>query len=178
MNEWIKKNNEKVIYGLAILVVILLLWVFSTRSTLAQETARLNSANSTLTAQSAAKDTEIGAANEQIEELTQIYEESQEEVEALTAEIARLTAANGELSEKITELDESLLDARIEIDRLDFVALLRGNNVENLRSEVAILKQSEAESADVIAGLQGEMEAAGAVIRQLEETVDSLSGDN
>ena len=178
MNEWIRKNNEKVIYGLAALVVILLIWVFSTRSTLSQETARLNSANSTLTTQSAAKDREIGAANEKIEELTQSYEESQAEVESLTAEIAQLTAANGELSGKITELDESLLDARVEFDRLDFIALMRRNSAESLRSEVAVLKQAEAESGEVIARLRGEMAEADARIAQLEETVNSLSADN
>ena len=178
MNEWIKKNNEKVIYGLAILVVILLIWGFSTQSSLSQEVARLNNANSALAAESAAKDNEIGEAKENIDELSQSYEESKAEAEKLTAEVAALSAANGELSEKVSSLDAALLDAKAEADRLDFAALLRKNNVDNLTKEVAVLKDVEAESEGIIAKLSGEIEAANAKIKELEETVQSLDGSN
>ena len=175
MNEWIKKNNEKVIYGLAILAVILLIALFSTRSSLSQETARLNSANTELAAVSAAKDKELDEAKEKIGELETGFEESKAEAEKLAAEVAALTAANGELTEKAATLDAELENAKSEIDRLDFVALLRANNVENLTSEVTVLRRVESESEEEIVKLRGELEVADANIKQLEETIKSLS---
>ena len=175
MHEWIKKNNEKVIYGLAILVVILLIWGFSTQSGLSQEVARLGSANSTLAAESAAKDNEIGEAKEKIDELSQDSEASKAEAEKLAAEMAALSAANGELSEKAASLESELSEAKLEIERLDFAALLRKNSVDNLTNEVTVLKGVETESGEIIAKLRGEADAAEARIKQLEETVKSLS---
>ena len=212
VHEWIKKNNEKVIYGLAILVVILLIWGFSTLSTrisLTQEIEQLNSDKAALSMDTVTKNKIISDANEMIDELSQRYEAAKTDAEKLTAEIAQLNAANGELSEKVTTLDASLSDGRnevvrlsnanlaltaesaaksgtiadereklseltrdydeslaaatLEIERLDFVALLREKNVENLTNEVTALKQVEAE-------LRGELEAADAKIKQLEDS--------
>jgi predicted nucleic acid-binding Zn-ribbon protein len=86
-----------------------------------------------------------------------------------------LTAANSELSANAESLNVSLSDAKDEIDRLDFVALLRKRTVDNLRGEVAGLKQAGAASDTFIARLHSEADAAGARIKQLEETIKNLS---
>ena len=201
MHEWIKKNNEKVIYGLALLVVLLLIWGFSTlnaRIKLTQETEQLNNDKTALSLDAAAKDQMLRDANSRIDDLSKSNDESLAEVGKLTAEIAALTAANGELTEKAASLEAELAEAKVEIDRLDFAGLLRQNNVDGLtnevtvlkdveieseevilflRNEVAVLKQAEADSAEAIAGLRGEIEAAEAKIKQLEETLESL-GDS
>lgn len=192
MNEWIEKNNQKVIYGLAIIVVILLIAFFSTRSNFTQEVAKLGKTNSDLTAESEAKNKEIGEAKDQIDELTRNLEEAKgkideltrnsgeakDQAEKLTVEIAQMTASNGELSGKATSLEASLLDAKVELDRLDMVALLRKTNIENLKNEVTVLKRAETESGEVIAELRREAEAANTRIGQLEKMVESLSDPN
>ena len=164
MNEWMKKNNVKVIYGLAIIVVILLIWVFSASSTSSREIARLGNANSALAAESAAKDNEIGEAKEKIDELTRDVDASKAEAAKLTEEVAKLTADSGELSEKAAALDASLSDAKVELDRLDFIALLREINVENLSNEVGVLRRVEVEL---------KAEAA-----KLADEITKLSADN
>ena len=190
MNEWIKKNNEKVIYALAIIVIVLLISLYSTRSKWTQEVAAMGKTHSDLTAASTAKDTEIGDAKEKIDELTKSIDASKAETEKLTTEKAQLTTSNGELSDKVKSLEASLIDARVEIDRLGMVALLRKtnvenlknnaenlkNNVENLKNEVGALKRTEAESGEVIAELRRGAEAADTMINQLKEKVESLSG--
>ena len=176
MNEWIKKNQEKVIYGLAILAVILLIAMFSTKSSMSEEIDRLSKANSALESDSAAKDKTIGEEREKLEELTGNLDSAKTEAAKLSSEVAGLTAANAEFSDKIKSLEESLSEARIEIDRLEFVALLRQKNADNLKNEVDVLKRAEAGLEETITALRREAESADARVKELEDTVKSLGG--
>ena len=146
MLEWIKKNQEKVMYGLAILVIILLIAIVSTRSSASREIGLLKGSISALEANLAARDKTIDEEREKYDELTQSYDASKEEAAKQAEEITKLTAANSELSDQVDSLDASLADARVEIDRLDFVGLLREKNIENLTNEVAVLRRVEAEA--------------------------------
>jgi len=174
MNEWIKKNNAKVIYGLAVLVVILLIWVFSARSTSSREIARLGNANSALATESAAKDKEIGEAKDKIDELTRDFDASVAEVVRFTDEIAKLTADNSELSGNVTALDASLSDTKVELDRFEFVALLREKSLEDLRNEVAVLRRVEVESKEEAEKLTAEIARLTLANGELSDEVNSL----
>jgi chromosome segregation ATPase len=176
MNGWIKKNHEKVIYGLAILAVILLIAIFSTRNSLSQEIDRLSKANTQLTADSEARDKTIDEEREKLEELTRSLEAAKAEASKLSSEIEAHTVTKAELSDKIKSLESSLSDARVEIDRLDFVALLRKKNADNLSSQVDGLNRVKTEGDKVIAEMKREAESAAARVKELEETVKSLGG--
>ena len=176
MNEWIKKNQEKVIYGLAIIAVILLIAIFTARSSMMQEIDRLSTANTTLEADSAAMDKTIGEERKKLEELTGNLDASKAEAAKLSSDIERVTADNAELSGKIKSLEASLSDAGVEIDRLDFVALLRKKNADNLKNEVAVLLREKAGLEDVMAELRREAELTGVRVKELEDTVKSLGG--
>ena len=176
MNEWIKKNQEKVIYGLAILAVVLLVAILSTRSSMTQEIDRLSQANAALEADSAARDKILGEEREKLEELTRNLEATKAEAAKLSSEAEHMTAANEELSGKVKSLEVSLSDARVELDRLDFVALLRKKNAENLKNEVDLLKRAETGWEEVMAKLRSEADLAAARVKELEDTVKSLGG--
>ena len=176
MNEWMKKNQDKVMYGLAILAVILLLVMFSSRSNMSGEIDRLSTANSALEADLETKGRALGIERGKIEEVTRDLDAAKSGAAKLTSDLEKLTADNAELSGRNKSLEASLAEAKDEIDRLDFVALLRKKNVENLRNQTAGLKRAETESAAVIAALRRGAEAADARISKLEEAIDNLSG--
>ncbi|MCL2684068.1 MAG: hypothetical protein FWE55_02385, partial [Synergistaceae bacterium] len=146
MHEWIKKNHVKVVYGLALLSLILLVALYSTHDTSSKEITRLQRINAGLDADSAAKDKVIEDDRNRYDELSQNLEASKAETAKLNEEIKQLGTANGELAGNVKSLEASLADAKFEIDRIDFVALLRKNNVEKLRNEVALLKRAESDA--------------------------------